>query len=104
MESEHVRQEDKIRRVLFNEVSLIIAIVGVVSSVIFWVANPHQDLELQIVKLESQVETNNSVAVELQKIKNNDLHELQLRMDRIEERQIEELKAIARIEALLKIK
>lgn len=101
---EHIRAEDKIRRVLFNEVTFGIAIVSIVVQIIFWVSGPQNQLKLDVVKLQSQVESNESVAVELAKIKNNDLHELQLRMDRIEERQIEELKAIARLEALLKIK
>lgn len=80
----------------------MIAVIGVVSSAIFWITNPQQELHLQIVRLQSQVENNETVANELAKIKNNDLHELQLRMDRIEERQIEQLKATARIEALLR--
>lgn len=104
MAEEHVRQEDKIRRVLFNEGAFLLGLVGVISSVIFWVSGPQNALKLEIVRLQGQVESNESVAVELSKIKNNDLHEMQLRMDRIEARQIEELQAIARIEALLKLK
>lgn len=96
-----MENESKIRKVLFNEVSLAIAAIGFISSLIFWVQNPQNALEIEIVKLQAQVASNESVAAELAKIKNNDLHEMQLRMDRIEERQIEELQAIARIEALL---
>jgi len=94
--------DGKVRKVLFNEVSLAIAAVGLISSVIFWVVNPQHDLQLKIVELESRVENNRTVQAELEKIKNNDLHEIQLRMDRMEERQIEQLKATARIEALLR--
>ncbi len=101
MVQEH--QESKIRKVLFNEVSFMIAIIGAVSSLIFWVVNPQNDLQIQVVRLQAQTESNQSVSAELEKIKNNDLHEVQLRMDRIEARQVEELQAIARIEALLKI-
>lgn len=96
------RQNDKIRRVLFNEVSLGLAAIGVISSFIFWVQSPQQDLELKITRLETQLESNETIAVELAKIKNNDLHEMQLRMDRIEARQIEMLQAVARMEALLR--
>lgn len=94
-------QDTAIRKVLFNEVSLGLSLIGVVLVSVFWVLNPQQELKLQIVKLQAQVESNASVAAELSKIKNNDLHEMQLRMDRIESRQVEELQAIARIEALL---
>lgn len=93
--------ETKVRKVLFNEVSFIIAVVGAVSSIIFWVQNPQAALKLDIVKLQSQVESTETVTAALQKIKDNDLHEVQLRMDRIEARQIDELTAIARLEALL---
>lgn len=93
--------ESKIRKVLFNEISLSLSVVGVVLGAVFWISNPQKKLEIEIVKLQSQVESNESVAAELAKIKNNDLHEVQLRMDRIEARQIEELQAIARLEALL---
>jgi len=96
-----MEQDSKIRKVLFNEISLTIAAVGMISSLIFWVQNPQQDLKLEIVRLQAQVESNESVAAELSKIKNNDLHEMQLRMDRIEARQIEQLQATARLEALL---
>lgn len=104
MQQEHVRQEDKIRRVLFNEVTFGIAIISAVAQVIFYISGPQHDQQIQIVRLQSQVESNESVAAELAKIKNNDLHEFQLRLDRIESRQIDEIEAIARIEALLKIK
>lgn len=96
-----MENESKIRKVLFNEVTLVIAAIGFISSFIFWVTNPQQSLKEEVIRLQAQVESNQSVAAELAKIKNNDLHEIQLRMDRIEERQIEELQAIARLEALL---
>lgn len=104
MEQEHVRTEDKIRRVLFNEVSFVIALIAAVSSAIFWVSGPQNDLKLDVVKLQTQLESNETVTAELAKIKNNDLHEVQLRLDRIEERQLENIKALSRIEALLKTK
>jgi uncharacterized membrane protein len=96
-----MEQETKIRKILFNEVSLTVAIIAAVMGAVSWVSNPQQELTIQITKLQSQVESNELVSTELAKIKNNDLHEMQLRMDRIEARQVEELQAIARIEALL---
>ena len=93
--------ENKITKIIFNQVSLFVACVGLVSSVMFWVMNPQQSLELSIVKLQGQVETNEQVGVMLQKFKDNDLHELQLRMEQIEARQIEEMKGMSRIETLL---
>lgn len=95
-------EDNRIKKVIYNEVSLAIGAVALISSFIFWVTNPQNDLKIQIVKLQSQVESNETIAAELSKIKNNDLHEVQLRLDRIESRQIEQIQAIARIEALLK--
>lgn len=97
-----MENDSKIRKVLFNEISLAVAAVGMISSFIFWVTNPQQDLREQIIRLETQMESNETIAAELAKIKNNDLHEVQLRLDRIEERQLEMIKSVARIEALLK--
>jgi len=99
-----MEHESKIRKVLFNEISLGVALVGFVLSTVFWILNPQQELKLEVVRLQGQVESNETVAAELSKIKNNDLHEIQLRMQRIEDRQIEQIEATARIEALLKIK
>lgn len=99
---ENSNGESKIRKVLFNEVSLVVAIIGATLSVMFWVVNPQSELKLELTKLQSQIESNKTVQEELSKIKNNDLHEIQLRMDRMEERQIDQLKAISRIEAILK--
>lgn len=99
-----IQSEGKIKKVLFNEISFMIAGIGLVSSVIFWVTNPQTELKIEITKLQSQVENNKTITEELNKIKNNDLHEVQLRMDQIEERQIKELEAIARIEAILQRK
>lgn len=94
-------ENEKVKKVLYNEVSLAIGAIALISSFIFWVTNPQKDLQLSVVKLQTQLESNETIAAELAKIKNNDLHEIQLRMDRIEERQIEELKAISRLEALM---
>lgn len=97
-----MENESKIRKVLFNEVTFVIAVVGVVSSVIFWITNPQNENEKAIIKLQAQIESAETVTAALERIKNNDLHEMQLRMDRIESRQIEQIEAIARLEALIK--
>lgn len=96
-----MENESKIRKMMFNEVSLAMAIVGVTLSVSMWVINPQQDLREEVIRLKAQIESNETVATELAKIKNNDLHELHLSIGRLEERDIAILQAIARVEALL---
>ena len=93
--------ESKIRKVLFNEISLIIALVGMISGVIFWVANPQQDMRETIIRLETRIESTESVNLTLQNIKDNDLHELQLKMEQIESRQIEILRALSSLQAII---
>jgi len=90
-----IASESKVRKIIFNELTLCIAFISLVSGFIFWVTNPQTDMQLQIVRLESQVETNQTVTVALEKIKNNDLVEFQLKMDQIEDRQIEILQSLA---------
>jgi len=93
-------KENRIRKILFNEISLMIAGVGLVSSVLFWVSNPQTELNEKLIRLEAQVESNESVTEALQKIKDNDLHEIQLRLDQSEARDLEIIKALARLQAL----
>lgn len=94
--------ESKIKKILFNEVSFIVAGIGLVSSVMFWVMNPQQNLELQIVRLQAQVESTETVTTALEKIKSNDLNEINIKLQNLENRQLEIIKAVARLEALLK--
>ena len=89
--------ESKIRKIIFNELTLLIALVGCISGVIFWVANPQNDMLIQITKLEAQVESNQTVVSTLERIKNNDFVELHLKMDQIEDRQIDILQSLAAV-------
>ena len=97
METTNGNGDSKIRKVIFNEVTLVVALVSLVSGLIFWVTNPQTDMLIRVTKLEAQVENNQTVTMALEKIKNNDFVELQLKMDEIEARQIEVLQALAAI-------
>lgn len=97
-----MENENKIKKILFNEVSFLIAGVGLVSSVMFWVMNPQADMQLQIVRLQSQVESNQTVVEALQNIKNNDFVEIQQKLNQLEDRQIKILESIARLETKIK--
>lgn len=103
MENTNEHGESRIRKVIFNELTLVIALVGCISGVIFWVANPQNEMQLQIVRLESQVESNQTVTTALEKIKNNDFVEFQLKMEQIEDRQINILESLAAIKQQLSV-
>ena len=98
-----VEGEGKIRKVIFNEVTLVLALVSIISGAIFWVTNPQTEMQMQIVKLEAQVDSNQTVTVALEKIKNNGFVEFQLKMDQIEDRQIDILRALSAINQQLSI-
>ncbi|MCK5020304.1 MAG: hypothetical protein KAS32_24910 [Candidatus Peribacteraceae bacterium] len=95
--------ESKIRKILFNEITFVVALVSLISGTIFWVSNPQNEMEIRIVRLESQVESNQTVQVALEKIKNNDFVEFQLKLNQIEERQIKTLESLAAINQQLLI-
>lgn len=96
-----MENDSKVRKIMFNEVSLVVAIIGATLSVAMWVINPQQDLREDIIRLNAQIENNESVTAMLEKLKNNDLHELQLGQQRLEERDIQILQTLSRLEALL---
>ncbi len=105
----YMEQELKFEKYISKRVTFVIAIVGIVMGVVGWVRDPQKALQddynaLQdrVVVLETQLESNETVTVALQKIKDNDLHELHLSIGRLEERDITILQALARVEALLK--
>lgn len=93
---------NKFRRYLYNEVSLVLAIIGVISGFIFWIQNPQQSLEKELVRIETKIEANDEISKQIANIKDNDLHELQIKMDSLADKQVQLLERMARLEALLK--
>ena len=95
-------EEAGITKILYNQVSLFIACVGLVSGIMFWVMNPQIAMEKELIKLQTQTESNQSMVAALEKIKQNDLVEIHAEMKDLEARDIEILQAIARLEAKIK--
>lgn len=94
--------DSPVKRVLYNEISFAIALIGVVSSAIIWISSPQKVLEIELVKLQSRLDSTEVISAKLEQIKNNDLKELHLSMQRIEDRQLDIIKAIVRLEAKIK--
>lgn len=69
--------ENKVTKVLYNQVSLAVALIATVLSVTAWVQNPQRDLEKEIIHLQAQVDTNAKLSAQLQNIKDNDLHTIE---------------------------
>lgn len=89
--------ESKIRKVLFNEISFVIAIVGAVAGLLMWIINPQRTTELEIQRLGQQQE----LTEKIQNIKDNDLHTLQLRIEDIDAKVIQTNQNVLRLETIL---
>ena len=90
---------EKIRKLLFNEISLFTGIIAIILSIVFWVQNPIRNIELGDIKIKADI-------VQLQKdLKNQEIDinvrlvQMQIQLDRVEGRQIEVLQSLARLEA-----
>ena len=94
--------EGKVRKILFNEVSLFFAFAGAVLSVFIWLTSPQQNFEIKLVALQSKIEATETIAEKLQNIKDNDLHEVQRKLDDQQTQLIEIQKAIVRLGVLIK--
>ena len=90
---------EKIRKLLFNEISLFTGIIAIILSIVFWVQNPIRNIELGDIKIKADI-------AQLQKdLKNQEIDinvrlvQMQIQLDRVEGRQIEVLQSLARLEA-----
>lgn len=81
-------EEGKLKKVLYNEVTFILALIGIITSVIFWLTNPAQLLSQRVGSLENTIEYQSDM-----------LQEIKDKVGVIEGRQIEVLQAIARLQA-----
>ena len=97
-----INGESKIRKILFNEISLLLGVVAMVLSGFIYLTNPYKDVSMEIQAMKIQIESQSKLSDQLTQIKNNDMVELKEGQKRLEDRQMELIKAVARLEALLK--
>jgi len=81
-------EENNLKKLLYNEVTFVLALVGIISTFIFWVTNPANVLSQRVGSLETTMEYQSDM-----------LEEIKLKVGVIETRQIEVLQAIARLES-----
>lgn len=94
-----MENQSKIRKVLFNEVSLATGLIALVVSVMVWVQNPVQDLEKGDVQIRADIVALQVRAGQTENSLNTRLIAMQIQLDRVEGRQIEVLQSLARLEA-----
>ena len=97
-------QESKIKKVLFNEVNLVLAIISIVGVCYFGFFSTSYKYQKQIDQLRNDFGTAQQLSSQLQNIKDNDIKEIHLSNDRIENQLIELGKDVARLQALLSVK
>ncbi len=93
--------ESKIKKVLFNEVNLVLAIVSICGVVYFGFFNTSYKYQRQIDELNYKLDTEAKLSAQMQNIKDNDLKELHLSNERIENLVIELQKQIVKLETKL---
>ena len=93
-----MEEQSKITKILYNQVALVAAIIGVVWGAYNYINAPTTQFKLEIQQLQSDIRGNNE---KITNVKDNDLHEIQLTLKRIEDRQIESEKNIVKLETKL---
>ncbi len=93
--------ESKIRKVLFNEITFIIAIVAALSSVIYWVQNPQQKNDVAIQLQDQRITSQQKTIDELTKTQQNDIQEVKKGLTELED-QVEILnKDIVKLQTII---
>lgn len=93
--------ESRIKKVLFNEVNFILAIISIVGVVYAIFFGSSYKMQKQIDDLTNKVETTQIISAQLQTIKDNDLKELHLSETRIESEISELEKLVIRLQVTL---
>lgn len=79
-------EENKLKKVLYNEVTLILTLIGLISTFIFWVTNPANLLSQRVSSLENHLE-----------YQTDTLEEIKIKVNNIDQRQVEILQTVARL-------
>jgi len=93
-------QYERFRRILFNEVGFLISIIGATVALFLFLSNPAHENMREIEKIKSEMENKQELLTALNKIRDNDLHTLEGKLEDSNKRlneienQLIELKAI----------
>jgi len=92
----------KLKKILFNEVSLIFGVVAVVLSIFIYLTNPQATNDTSIQLLQAQVETQKTTIDTLTKTQQNDFHTLETKLETLNNSIAELAKQQSEVNALLK--
>lgn len=77
----NLKDEGTITKLLYNQVALVLAILGVAFGVYFTLSNPTRSLENRINNLENNIISNKELQNQLTTIQENDLHTIQVKLE-----------------------
>jgi len=81
MVKNNLKQETSLSKFLYNQVTFILAIIGVAFGIYFTFANPARLIENRVILLESDISSHKDLQTQLDTIQKNDLHTIQVKLD-----------------------
>ena len=95
------KQESKIRKVFFSEVTVAVTIVSVSAGFIFWITGPQNTSNLEIQRIKDQMDAQQKMQLQIQNIKDNDLHTIEGKVSDLQDQVIDLQQEIIKVETLL---
>lgn len=93
--------ESKIRKIFLNEVNIVVIIVGLVVGTSNYFLNPSKQNSLDIQTIKLELESHEKITQQVQNLKDNDLHTLELNVNKILENQTQIQKDIVELKTLI---
>ena len=95
------KQESKIRKVFFSEVTVAVTIVSVSAGFIFWITGPQNTSNLEIQRIKDQMDAQQKMQLQIQNIKDNDLHTIEGKVSDLQDQVIDLQQEVIKVETLL---
>lgn len=73
----------KIRKLLFNEITFVLAIASAVFWVFNYINNPQHKTELDIQSIRAEIESHEKLSDQITNLKDNDMHTIELKLDTV---------------------
>jgi len=93
--------ESKIKKVLFNEVNFVLAIVAIVGTIYFGFFSVQYRYQKQIDDIKNTIDTTTKLSAQLQNLKDNDMHTLAQNDAELKQQNQDILIAIAKLQTIV---
>ena len=95
------KQESKIRKVFFSEVTIAVTIVSVSAGFIFWITGPQNTSNLEIQRIKDQMDSQQKMQLQIQNIKDNDLHTIEGKVSDLQDQVNDLQQEVVKVDTLL---